>query len=172
MPVKGKVKDYLRVLNRDIVQLVNLLRALYLSINTCVYVQTHPINLSQLSFLPILWVTEAEDICILLCYTNKERERKPKKKKKKKRETKMEVVENELRQSKFKRICVFCGSSPGKKASYKEAAIALAKELVMPPLFYHSKTNHSVFLLLYIFSSSGFPLYSFPCESFKTFTIK
>ena len=33
--------------------------------------------------------------------------------------------------SKFKRICVFCGSSPGKKASYQEAAIELGKELVM-----------------------------------------
>lgn len=35
-----------------------------------------------------------------------------------------------LKQSKFKRICVFCGSSPGKKNSYKEAAIELGKELV------------------------------------------
>nr|GMD15894.1 cytokinin riboside 5'-monophosphate phosphoribohydrolase LOG1-like isoform X2 [Ipomoea batatas] len=34
-----------------------------------------------------------------------------------------------LQQSKFKRICVFCGSSPGKKNSYKEAAIELGKEL-------------------------------------------
>ncbi|KAG5253043.1 cytokinin riboside 5'-monophosphate phosphoribohydrolase LOG [Salix suchowensis] len=32
--------------------------------------------------------------------------------------------------SKFKRICVFCGSSSGKKASYQEAAVELAKELV------------------------------------------
>ncbi|XP_020597276.1 cytokinin riboside 5'-monophosphate phosphoribohydrolase LOG3-like [Phalaenopsis equestris] len=30
----------------------------------------------------------------------------------------------------FKRICVFCGSSPGKKTSYKEAAVELGKELV------------------------------------------
>ncbi|KAG5243909.1 cytokinin riboside 5'-monophosphate phosphoribohydrolase LOG [Salix suchowensis] len=33
-------------------------------------------------------------------------------------------------ESKFKRICVFCGSSSGKKASYQEAAVELAKELV------------------------------------------
>ncbi|POO01219.1 Cytokinin riboside 5'-monophosphate phosphoribohydrolase [Trema orientale] len=39
-------------------------------------------------------------------------------------------IENELKLSKFKRICVFCGSSPGKKNSYKEAAIELGKELV------------------------------------------
>ncbi|KAK8584564.1 hypothetical protein V6N13_138523 [Hibiscus sabdariffa] len=36
----------------------------------------------------------------------------------------------EMKQSKFKRICVFCGSSPGKKSSYKEAAIELGRELV------------------------------------------
>ncbi|KAL8255715.1 hypothetical protein R6Q59_030782 [Mikania micrantha] len=34
------------------------------------------------------------------------------------------------RRSRFKRICVFCGSSSGKKASYQEAAIELGKELV------------------------------------------
>ncbi|PWA82021.1 lysine decarboxylase family protein [Artemisia annua] len=33
-------------------------------------------------------------------------------------------------QSRFKRICVFCGSSSGKKPSYQEAAIELGKELV------------------------------------------
>ncbi|KAJ8754753.1 hypothetical protein K2173_012142 [Erythroxylum novogranatense] len=32
--------------------------------------------------------------------------------------------------SRFQRICVFCGSSSGKKASYQEAAIELGKELV------------------------------------------
>ncbi|KAK8478913.1 hypothetical protein V6N13_110483 [Hibiscus sabdariffa] len=32
--------------------------------------------------------------------------------------------------SRFKRICVFCGSSSGKKASYQEAAVQLGKELV------------------------------------------
>ncbi|KAG5583144.1 hypothetical protein H5410_053771 [Solanum commersonii] len=38
----------------------------------------------------------------------------------------MEKVES----SKFNRICVFCGSSSGKKTSYQEAAIDLGKELV------------------------------------------
>ncbi|XP_021912400.1 cytokinin riboside 5'-monophosphate phosphoribohydrolase LOG1-like [Carica papaya] len=38
--------------------------------------------------------------------------------------------EKEIKQSKFKRICVFCGSSPGKKSSYKDAAIELGRELV------------------------------------------
>uniref|UniRef100_A0A7N0TXN8 Cytokinin riboside 5'-monophosphate phosphoribohydrolase n=1 Tax=Kalanchoe fedtschenkoi TaxID=63787 RepID=A0A7N0TXN8_KALFE len=33
-------------------------------------------------------------------------------------------------QSRFKRICVFCGSSPGKKSSYKDAAVELGAELV------------------------------------------
>ncbi|XAR64779.1 hypothetical protein NMG60_11008612 [Bertholletia excelsa] len=36
----------------------------------------------------------------------------------------------EERKSRFKRICVFCGSSSGKKPSYQEAAIQLGKELV------------------------------------------
>ncbi|KAK4480881.1 hypothetical protein RD792_011756 [Penstemon davidsonii] len=39
-------------------------------------------------------------------------------------------MEEENKSSKFKRICVFCGSSSGKKASYPEAAIELGKELV------------------------------------------
>ncbi|KAJ4822281.1 Cytokinin riboside 5'-monophosphate phosphoribohydrolase log1 [Turnera subulata] len=39
-------------------------------------------------------------------------------------------MEMEMNQSKFKRVCVFCGSSPGKKTSYKDAAIELGKELV------------------------------------------
>ncbi|KAM0944587.1 putative LOG family protein [Dioscorea sansibarensis] len=33
--------------------------------------------------------------------------------------------------SRFKKICVFCGSSQGKKKSYQDAAIDLAKELVV-----------------------------------------
>ncbi|KAK1306267.1 Cytokinin riboside 5'-monophosphate phosphoribohydrolase LOG7 [Acorus calamus] len=36
----------------------------------------------------------------------------------------------EMKKSKFKRICVFCGSSSGKKTSYQEAAVQLGKELV------------------------------------------
>ncbi|KAJ8616044.1 hypothetical protein MRB53_035416 [Persea americana] len=36
----------------------------------------------------------------------------------------------EMRQSKFKRICVFCGSSQGKKSSYQDAAKELGNELV------------------------------------------
>ncbi|XP_072971292.1 cytokinin riboside 5'-monophosphate phosphoribohydrolase LOG1 [Typha angustifolia] len=38
--------------------------------------------------------------------------------------------EQEVGQSRFKRICVFCGSSQGKKRSYQEAAVELGKELV------------------------------------------
>ncbi|KAK1258992.1 Cytokinin riboside 5'-monophosphate phosphoribohydrolase LOG7 [Acorus gramineus] len=36
----------------------------------------------------------------------------------------------EMKKSKFKRICVFCGSSSGKKTSYQEAAVQLGKELL------------------------------------------
>ncbi|KAK1266622.1 Cytokinin riboside 5'-monophosphate phosphoribohydrolase LOG1 [Acorus gramineus] len=35
-----------------------------------------------------------------------------------------------MRQSRFKRICVFCGSSQGKKITYQDAAIVLGRELV------------------------------------------
>ncbi|XP_022746608.1 cytokinin riboside 5'-monophosphate phosphoribohydrolase LOG7-like [Durio zibethinus] len=38
--------------------------------------------------------------------------------------------EMEETKSRFTRICVFCGSSSGKKASYQEAAVELGKELV------------------------------------------
>ncbi|KAK4345724.1 hypothetical protein RND71_035900 [Anisodus tanguticus] len=38
--------------------------------------------------------------------------------------------ESDVKGSKFKRICVFCGSSQGKKSSYQDAAIELGKELV------------------------------------------
>lgn len=38
--------------------------------------------------------------------------------------------ESEPKESKFGRICVFCGSSQGKKTSYQDAAIELGKELV------------------------------------------
>lgn len=38
--------------------------------------------------------------------------------------------EVEEKRSRFRRICVFCGSSSGRKASYQEAAVELGKELV------------------------------------------
>ena len=38
------------------------------------------------------------------------------------------------RRSRFRRICVYCGSAKGKKASYQDAAIDLGNQLVrMPP---------------------------------------
>jgi predicted Rossmann-fold nucleotide-binding protein len=33
--------------------------------------------------------------------------------------------------SRFKRICVYCGSTPGKNPSYQIAAIQLGKQLVI-----------------------------------------
>lgn len=39
-------------------------------------------------------------------------------------------MESEMRESRFKRICVFCGSSQGKKSSYQDAAVQLGNELV------------------------------------------
>uniref|UniRef100_A0A453J070 Uncharacterized protein n=1 Tax=Aegilops tauschii subsp. strangulata TaxID=200361 RepID=A0A453J070_AEGTS len=35
--------------------------------------------------------------------------------------------------SRFKRMCVFCGSSQGNKSSYHDAAIDLANQLVRTP---------------------------------------
>ncbi|KAL9390897.1 hypothetical protein Peur_014817 [Populus x canadensis] len=54
-------------------------------------------------------------------------------------------MEIEMKHSKFKRICVFCGSSPGKKSSYKDAAIELGKEL----------GHHNLFIVLVFHSDSS-----------------
>jgi hypothetical protein len=35
-----------------------------------------------------------------------------------------------VHQSRFRRVCVFCGSSSGKRRSYRDAAVELGKELV------------------------------------------
>ncbi|CAF2267976.1 unnamed protein product [Brassica napus] len=42
----------------------------------------------------------------------------------------MEVNNDTMQKSKFGRICVFCGSSQGKKSSYQDAAVDLGNELV------------------------------------------
>jgi cytokinin riboside 5'-monophosphate phosphoribohydrolase len=36
----------------------------------------------------------------------------------------------EKKKSRFRRVCVFCGSSPGKKAAYQAAAVQLGQQLV------------------------------------------
>ncbi|XP_062167333.1 cytokinin riboside 5'-monophosphate phosphoribohydrolase LOG7 isoform X1 [Alnus glutinosa] len=53
--------------------------------------------------------------------------------------------------SRFKRICVFCGSSSGKKASYQEAAVELGKELVTLKVSFHCLFHDS---LIYDMGSS------------------
>ncbi|KAF3626917.1 putative cytokinin riboside 5'-monophosphate phosphoribohydrolase LOGL6 [Capsicum annuum] len=40
-------------------------------------------------------------------------------------------MESDVMVSKFKRICVFCGSSQGNKSIYQDVAIGLGKELVL-----------------------------------------
>ena len=40
-------------------------------------------------------------------------------------------MEGEVVKSRFKRVCVFCGSSTGKRDCYRDAAIDLAQELVL-----------------------------------------
>lgn len=58
--------------------------------------------------------------------------------------------ESEVKASRFKRVCVFCGSSQGKKASYQEAAIELGKVLV--------KTKIFSFPILYVITSINVPI--------------
>jgi hypothetical protein len=64
------------------------------------------------------------------------------------RERKREMEETK---SRFKRICVFCGSSSGKKASYQEAAVELGKELVTLKVSFHCLFHDS---LIYDMGSS------------------
>jgi hypothetical protein len=40
------------------------------------------------------------------------------------------MEENNIAKSRFKRVCVFCGSSSGKKNCYSDAALELGQELV------------------------------------------
>lgn len=49
------------------------------------------------------------------------------------------AVITSVKSSRFKRVCVFCGSSAGKKICYKDAALDLGKELVLPT--YHLATS-------------------------------
>ena len=46
-------------------------------------------------------------------------------------ETAITLQQQQSMLSRFKRICVFCGSSQGKKTSYQVAAIDLGNELVL-----------------------------------------
>ena len=48
-------------------------------------------------------------------------------------------MEGKVVSSRFKRVCVFCGSSTGKRNCFRDAAIELAQELV---LFYLSLMIH------------------------------
>lgn len=58
--------------------------------------------------------------------------------------------------SRFKRICVFCGSSSGKKATYQEAAVELGKELVM---------EFSKIFFIHLYFMSFFRIRSFERQS-------
>lgn len=56
----------------------------------------------------------------------------------------MDSRNGEIKLSKFKRICVFCGSSPGKKTTYQDAAMNLGNELVC--IYYYTHILIFVFL--------------------------
>ncbi|KAG6474498.1 hypothetical protein ZIOFF_068435 [Zingiber officinale] len=49
---------------------------------------------------------------------------------KKEKDLVYEMEEIAVAKSRFQRVCVFCGSSPGKRNSYQDAAVELGKELV------------------------------------------
>lgn len=64
--------------------------------------------------------------------------------------------------SRFKRVCVFCGSSSGKRECYKDAAIELGQELVHSNILYiylsitiimvhHFNTNPFSLMIIYIY---------------------
>lgn len=80
--------------------------------------------------------------------------------------------------SRFKRICVFCGSSSGKKPSYQEAAVELGKELVMTPISYqlYIQLHFPLFLFsllfpsLYTYNNSSFFLWGSQQIPFKSMT--
>ena len=55
----------------------------------------------------------------------------------------------EMRVSKFKTVCVFCGSSPGKKSSYQDAAIELGNELV----YFNIQALNCISMFLFCFCS-------------------
>lgn len=57
--------------------------------------------------------------------------------------------------SKFKRVCVFCGSSQGKKPSYQEAAIELGKVLVISLSLSHRNTHTHKHYVRFWFSFVG-----------------
>lgn len=83
----------------------------------------------------------------------------------------MEVVDGptEAACSRFKRVCVFCGSSTGKRNSYADAALELAQELVQmlslppspprprpPPLCFASSVFFSVLSCVFSLMVDGF----------------
>ncbi|RWV90609.1 hypothetical protein GW17_00047172, partial [Ensete ventricosum] len=51
------------------------------------------------------------------------------------------VVAKRSSASRFRRVCVFCGSSPGKKASYQLAATQLGHELVSSSIVLYVQRN-------------------------------
>lgn len=55
-------------------------------------------------------------------------------------------MEGKVVSSRFKRVCVFCGSSTGKRNCYSDAAIELAQELVSNSLMIH-ELNYTNFCL-------------------------
>ena len=67
--------------------------------------------------------------------------------------TQIMEVENEMRQSKFRRICVFCGSSQGRKSSYQDAAIDLGNQLVFFFFFFFFFFNLFLSISMLCFSS-------------------
>lgn len=52
-------------------------------------------------------------------------------------------MEGKVLSSRFKRVCVFCGSSTGKRDCYRDAAIELAQELVYLSLLMNHEPKYA-----------------------------
>ncbi|KAA3459619.1 putative cytokinin riboside 5'-monophosphate phosphoribohydrolase LOG6 [Gossypium australe] len=58
-------------------------------------------------------------------------------------------MEGEVVKSRFKRVCVFCGSRTGKRKCYTDVAVELAQELVHPKLLPDISLNPVSFLYVF-----------------------
>lgn len=74
------------------------------------------------------------------------------------------MEEGNTRGSKFKRVCVFCGSNFGNRQVFSDAAIELGDELVGPiNSFFHSY-SFSLTKIARVFWSQRFELFDISCH--------
>ena len=74
-----------------------------------------------------------------------------------------------MQSSRFRRICVFCGSSQGKKMRYHDAAIDLSKELVRTTKCVSIYRDH--IYIYYLASYCMVSLLAMVCHSFRPYLV-